>query len=52
MENKPAAVPDGDVASQIAAEETAIHLAMKRLKLLHIKASCLARSEILTVRRG
>lgn len=39
MENHPAAVPDGDVASQIAAEEKAINLAMKRLKLLHIKAS-------------
>ncbi|KAK1237978.1 hypothetical protein MKX08_002557 [Trichoderma sp. CBMAI-0020] len=38
MENKPAAAPDGDVASQIAAEEKAINLAMKRLKLLHIKA--------------
>ncbi|PTB38271.1 uncharacterized protein TrAFT101_011627 [Trichoderma asperellum] len=37
MENHPAAVPDGDVASQIAAEEKAINLAMKRLKLLHIK---------------
>ncbi|EHK48717.1 uncharacterized protein TrAtP1_009488 [Trichoderma atroviride] len=37
MENKPAAAPDGDVASQIAAEEKAINLAMKRLKLLHIK---------------
>ncbi|KAL7918313.1 hypothetical protein ACQKWADRAFT_304506 [Trichoderma austrokoningii] len=37
MENKPAAAADGDVASQIAAEEQAINLAMKRLKLLHIK---------------
>ncbi|KAL7895059.1 hypothetical protein HDV63DRAFT_406695 [Trichoderma sp. SZMC 28014] len=44
MENKSAA-PDGDLASQIDAEEKAINLAMKRLKLLHIKASCLACSE-------
>lgn len=36
MENKSAA-PDGDLASQIDAEEKAINLAMKRLKLLHIK---------------
>ncbi|KAK6448766.1 hypothetical protein FP744_10005016 [Trichoderma asperellum] len=39
MENHPAATPDGDIASQMAAEEKAINLAMKRLKLLHIKAS-------------
>ncbi|PNP39953.1 hypothetical protein TGAMA5MH_08219 [Trichoderma gamsii] len=45
MEKKPTAAPDGDVASQIAAEEKAIKLAMKRLKLLHIKASCLAPSD-------
>ncbi|KAH8126070.1 hypothetical protein ACSS6W_008414 [Trichoderma asperelloides] len=37
MENHPAATPDGDIASQMAAEEKAINLAMKRLKLLHIK---------------
>lgn len=48
MENKSAA-PDGDLASQIDAEEKAINLAMKRLKLLHIKASCLACSEVLTL---
>jgi hypothetical protein len=49
MENKPAATPDGDVASQIAAEEKEIKLAMKRLKLLHIKVSCAACSEVLTL---
>lgn len=49
MENQPAAVPDGDVAGQIAAEEKAINLAMKRLKLLHIKASYPTTNETLTL---
>ncbi|RFU78417.1 hypothetical protein TARUN_3818 [Trichoderma arundinaceum] len=37
MESHAAATPDMEAANQIAEEEKAINLAMKRLKLLHIK---------------
>lgn len=40
MDNHSAATPEREAANHITAEEKAIQLAMKRLKLLHIKASC------------
>lgn len=48
MESRAATTPDKEVAKQLAEEEKAINLAMKRLKLLHIKARCIISASCLS----